>query len=77
MSPSTDDYLRAARRRLCPTIIVAAEKATKKKASEEDESGSIASATTLSSLHDLGYDDSSVVDDDPFEISIDALYEKR
>lgn len=54
-----------------------AEKATKKKGShtEDDEAGSIASATTLSSLQELGYDD--VVDDDPFESSIDALYEKR
>lgn len=56
-----------------------AEKAGKKKGSlaEDHEAGSIVSATTLSSVHDLGYDDASVIEDDPFEESIDALYEKR
>ena len=64
---------------LVSTGSATAEKAGKKKGShtEDDEAGSIVSATTLSSVQDLGYDDASVIEDDPFEQSIDALYEKR
>lgn len=43
----------------------------------DTDAASIASATTLSSVADLGFDDSSSIDDDPFEVSIDCLYEKR
>ena len=39
--------------------------------------GSIASASTLSSVAELGFDEENAIDDDPFEIAIDALYEKR
>ncbi len=56
-----------------------AEKGSKKKGSQagDEDSESAASASTLSSLADLGFDDSSAIEDDPFEASIDALYEKR
>jgi len=56
-----------------------AEKGSKKKGSQagDEDSESAASASTLSSLADLGFDDSSTIEDDPFEASIDALYEKR
>jgi len=55
------------------------EKGSKKKGSQagDEDSGSAATASTLSSVADLGFDDSSAIDDDPFEASIDALYEKR
>ncbi|DBA82393.1 TPA: hypothetical protein ACH3X2_000645 [Trebouxia sp. C0005] len=54
-------------------------KASKKKGSQagDEDSESAASASTLSSLADLGFDDSSAIEDDPFEASIDALFEKR
>ncbi|KAL0044066.1 hypothetical protein WJX82_006874 [Trebouxia sp. C0006] len=54
-------------------------KGSKKKGSQagDEDSESAASASTLSSLADLGFDDSSAIEDDPFEASIDALYEKR
>ena len=71
--------MQAVARCQCETATAIAEKATKKKGShtEDDDIGSIASATTLSSIHDLGYDETSVIDDDPFEAAIDGLYEKR
>ena len=55
------------------------ERGPKKKGSQagDPDSESIASASTLSSVADLGFDDNSAVDEDPFEASIDALYEKR
>lgn len=54
-------------------------KGSRKKGSQagDEDSESTASASTLSSLADLGFDDSSAIEDDPFEASVDALYEKR
>ena len=56
-----------------------AEKGSRKKGSQagDDDSSSIASASTFSSVAELGYDEGSAIEDDPFEVAIDALYEKR
>lgn len=56
-----------------------AEKGSRKKGSQagDEDLSSIASASTLSSVADLGFDEGSAIEDDPFEIAIDALYEKR
>ena len=55
------------------------EKGSRKKGSQagDEDSSSIASASTLSSVTELGYDQGSAIEDDPFEVAIDALYEKR
>lgn len=54
-------------------------KGSNKKGSQagDDDASSLASASTLSSVADLGFDDTSAIEDDPFEAAIDALYEKR
>ncbi|KAI9709607.1 MAG: hypothetical protein M1812_007655 [Candelaria pacifica] len=54
-------------------------KGSRKKGSQagDEDSSSIASASTLSSVAELGYDEGSAIEDDPFEVAIDALYEKR
>lgn len=56
-----------------------AEKGSRKQGSQagDEDSSSIASASTLSSIAELGYDEGNAIEDDPFELAIDALYEKR
>lgn len=60
-------------------LTIVTEKGSKKKGSlaGDEDSESAASVSTLSSLADIGFDESASIEDDPFEASIDALYEKR
>ena len=60
-------------------LMVGTEKGSRKKGSltGDEDSESAASVSTLSSLADIGFDERASIEDDPFEASIDALYEKR